>query len=216
MNFRPMLGALAALVVQTALAVSIGGGDGGGGPPDDDPPVDPTCARHSTGTLTATPGSIKLGESVIVSWSVSIPAKCKNPGPLTLNGTPVATEGSITVQPMSNAAYVLLLNGVRLGLAQIAVQLPSTVHIKGGTPPWRDLLIQAVGTPNTLVLLAANVEMDMTGYENIYIVQGVTLTSEAPPTGNAPPNAAAASGTQICRDDECTVDTRTARRGRRA
>jgi hypothetical protein len=148
--------ALAALVVQTALAVPIGGGGGGGGPPDDDPPIDPTCARRSTGTLTATPASIKLGESVIVSWSVSIPAKCKNPGPLTLNGTPVATEGSITVQPMSNAAYVLLLNGVRLGLAQIAVQLPSTVHIKGGTPPWRDLMIQALGTPNTLVLLAAN------------------------------------------------------------
>jgi hypothetical protein len=189
-----MLGALAALVVQTALALPIDG-DGSGGLPDDGPPIDPTCARHSTGTLTATPGSIKLGESVIVSWSVSIPAKCKNPGPLTLNGTPVATQGSITVQPMSNAAYVLLLNGVRLGLAQIAVQLPSTVRIKGGTPAWRDLLIQAVGTPNTLVLLGATVEMDMTGYEGIYIVQGVTLTSEAPPVGNAPPNAASASGT---------------------
>jgi hypothetical protein len=94
---------------------------------------------------------------------------------------------------MATSAYVLLLNGVRLGLLQIDVTLPSVVHIKGGTPAWRDLLIQAIGTPNTLVLLAANVEMDMSGYEGIYIVQGVTLTSEAPPVGNTTMSAAASA-----------------------
>jgi hypothetical protein len=98
---------------------------------------------------------------------------------------------------------------VRLGLLQIGVTLPPVVHIKGGTPAWRDLLIQAVGTPNTLVLLAANVEMDMSGYEGIYIVQGVTLTSEAPPVGNT---TLAAAATQSAIGAQDNVVSMTAQR----
>jgi hypothetical protein len=199
---------LAVFAMQTALAVPKGGGDGPPDP-DDGPPVDPKCALHSTASLTATPAAIKLGETATVSWSVSIPATCKNPGQLTLNGAPVAIQGSFAVQPMANTAYVLLLNGVRLGLLQIGVTLPPVVHIKGGTPAWRDLLIQAVGTPNTLVLLAANVEMDMSGYEGIYIVQGVTLTSEAPPVGNT---TLAAAATQSAIGVQGNVLTMTAQR----
>src|SRR5215813_3876038 len=131
MNFRLPLAAAALLTVNTALALpSTGGGDGGPVDPNGDPPVDPQCALHSTASMNATPASIKLGQnqSATLTWSVSIPANCKNPGPLTLNGAAVATQGSITVQPMSSTAYVLLLNGVRLALTQLNVELPSTVH----------------------------------------------------------------------------------------
>lgn len=199
MSLRSLMSAVALCLftLQGAWALPRTVGDGGpDGPPDDTPPVDPTCALRSTATLTATPIAIQQGESITVSWSVSIPADCTNPGQLTLNGAPVATGGSFVAAPMSSAAYVLLLNGVRLGLAQVAVTLPSTVHIRGGSADWRNLLIQAVGTPNTTVLLGANVEMDMTGLQEIYISQGVTLSSEAPPVGNAQAATAVTMGTQ--------------------
>jgi hypothetical protein len=58
---------------------------------------------------------------------------------------------------------------------------PTIVEINGSSPVWRDKLIQAVGTPNTTVRLAPNVDMDMTGLTDpIYFAQGVTLTSEHP------------------------------------
>jgi len=58
---------------------------------------------------------------------------------------------------------------------------PTIVEINGSSPVWQDKLIQAVGTPNTTVRLAPNVDMDMTGLTDpIYFAQGVTLTSEHP------------------------------------
>src|SRR5689334_239487 len=100
MKVRWLVGVLLLGAAQAVLALPKGGGDG---PPDpgDGPPVDPKCALHSTGTLSA-PASIKLGESATVSWSVSIPATCRNPGALTLNGAPIATQGTWNVQPMTN------------------------------------------------------------------------------------------------------------------
>jgi hypothetical protein len=70
----------------------------------------------------------------------------------------------------------------------------SFVRITDNSPESINLFIRAVGTPNTLVLLAHDLDLDLTGYENIPIVTGVTLTSEAPPLGHAPPTIAAAPG----------------------
>lgn len=72
--------------------------------------------------------------------------------------------------------------------AKANVSAGSVVDIKGSTPEWRDKLIQAVGTADTTVRLAPDVDMDLTGASMpIYFAHGVTLTSEQP----VPPRAKA-------------------------
>ena len=84
------------------------------------------------------------------------------------------------MKPMSNQAYAISVNGVQLVNTEVKVTLPGTVKIKGSTTEWKNLLVQALGTPHTRVILADTVNMDLTGYSGIFITQGVTFTSEAP------------------------------------
>ena len=145
----------------------------------------PTCIPESDhcagarGTLTANPPSINQGQSTTLQWAVSVPKDCA--GQITLSSSPVGVSGTRTVAPSSSTPYQLRLNAKTLASVDVNVVLPPTVRIDGNTPEWRRLFLQAVGTPNTRVVLTSNVDLDMTGFESIPIVQGVTITSEAPP-----------------------------------
>ena len=70
--------------------------------------------------------------------------------------------------------------------------LSPVMRVTRTTPP--SCFIKALGTDHNLVLLEHDVELDLTGYANISIARGVTLTSAAPPPppiGHAPPTLAA-------------------------
>ena len=153
-------------------------GDGPPGPPD---PVDPTCTRPATATATvgASPSKITLGDSATIIWAVTVPPKCTEDS-ITLNGLPVAAADSMTVQPMTNQVYAISFHGVQLASTRIDVTLPPVVRIRGNTTDWKALLIQALATENTHVILADTIDMDLTGHATIGINRGVTLTSEAP------------------------------------
>jgi hypothetical protein len=186
MKTRMLRWSVFVFMMNTAWALPPGGNDGRD-PPDEDPPIVRQCRQATKGTLAVAPTKIKLGQEVSLNWSVGMPSQCQSLGRPTLNREPVAAAGSRTAHPMSYTVYELKFLGSTLASARVQMQLPPTVRIKGGTEEWRGLLFQALATPNTLVLLGATVEMDLTGYNSILIAQGVTLTSEAPPPGSAPP-----------------------------
>lgn len=135
------------------------------------------CTR-ATGTLTVTPNAIRQGQSATLSWSASVPETCGEQ--LLLNGLVVPPSGSMTVTPLASVTYALRIGPRLLARAPISVEIPKTVYIDGSSGEWITLFVQAVGTPNTRVVLGANVDMDLTFLENIIVRDGVTVTSEAP------------------------------------
>ncbi|HSO34038.1 MAG TPA: FG-GAP-like repeat-containing protein [Labilithrix sp.] len=152
-------------------------------PPSD--PDYPTCAPEpdgcttATGTLTVSPSPINAGQSSTLHWTVNKPATCRRSA--TLDGLSVAASGSKTVTPMSDTSFGLRMGTKLLASTSVKVILPPTVRINGNTADWKRLLVQAVGEPGKRVVLATDLDMDLTGYANIYVREGVTITSEAPP-----------------------------------
>ncbi len=145
----------------------------------DAPPTEPPgSCKGLSGTLSFYPSTIVYGQSATLSWNVNAPPNCA--GQLTVSSQPVGVQGSMTITPLSTTPYQLRLDNTTLAVATITVQLPGTIHIKGNTPAWRRLLLQALATRNQRVVLDDTVDMDMTGFEAIPVAQGVTLTSEAP------------------------------------
>ena len=55
---------------------------------------------------------------------------------------------------------------------------PPIVTITDNSDASKQLLVQAVGTPNTTVRLAPGLDMDLSGYGPIDVAHGVTLTSD--------------------------------------
>lgn len=86
----------------------------------------------------------------------------------------------------TTAALLALAGALALAAAAGAARphAPSAatavVEITGSTPEWRDRLVQALAVPGTTVRLAWDVDLDLSGLENIFVAQGVTLTSERP------------------------------------
>jgi Right handed beta helix region len=78
-------------------------------------------------------------------------------------------------------AAAALVGGVGPGRATQdrarAVSPGSTVDIKGSTAEWRDLLVEALGTPGTTIRLGPDVDIDLTSVGPIIVRRGVTLTS---------------------------------------
>jgi hypothetical protein len=138
------------------------------------------CASRATAKLIVSPSTIVQGQSATISWAVTLAARCPRLEP-TLNGQRVALQGSVRVTPLANQTYVLKLASVTLGTKSLPVELPSTVRIAGNTIEWKQLLVQALSSPTTqVVLLASHVNMDLTGFFNIRIREGMTLTAEPP------------------------------------
>ena len=161
------------------------------------PPTDPnypTCVPEpdgcaaATATLTATPPDIFPGQTSKLTWALHAPAACS--AEITLDSQAVGWTGTKVVAPLSSTPSRLRLGTKQIAEVNVVVHLPSTVHINGSTPDWKRLLVQALGNVNTRVVLAPSVDMDMAGYQDIVVAQGVTLTSEAP----AIPRAALAIG----------------------
>ncbi len=156
---------------------------GGGG--------DRNCLLHTRASFNVSPATIYLGQSATLSWAVSPPDDCAVSLRVVLNGQSYGLGGHTVVHPMATASYGLNLissgagvSGARsLGPVTVTVNLPKTVYINGSTDEWKRLLIQALVEGNHKIILAPNVDMDLSGYEEIWIHDNVTLTSELPPPG---------------------------------
>lgn len=154
------------------------------------PPVDCTGAIV---TFTAGATEINLGETTSLYWSVQLPPNCPDKG-LVVNDAKtefkVGLSGTMSVSPMFNTFYALQVPGVStIGSLTINVRLPSTVDINGSSAEWAALLAQAVGTDDTTVRLAANVDMEIPSGllppgHSIRVAHGVTLMGGQPCRGS--------------------------------
>jgi hypothetical protein len=165
--------------------------------PNCKPPTD--CSVRATTSLQASPMKLRLGESATLQWSVSFSSGCRQ-ATITLDGKRVAARGSIVVTPLVSRSYALMLGSATLAKVSVEVGLPKTVRIEGSTMEWRRLLIRALATPNTLVILAHDVDMDLTGEQNIPIRENVTLMSAAPQVATAGLRAGPLTTTGLGRD----------------
>ena len=158
-------------------------GDGGGNPPPN--PNPPDCARLARKMFTATPADVDLSNSTtLLQWSVQLPKTCPDPGALLLGGEAVGFVGSKVVQPMATTTFSLTLpfSGANQVVATttVTVRLPKVVDIKGNTPEWKRLMIQALKIPGETVRLAPNVDMDLSGENHILISEGVSFIGGEP------------------------------------
>jgi len=149
-------------------------------PRDDDGPSDPPlnpCLTDASGSLTTSAPSVPLGGSVTLKWSIRLPSSCPTVR-FYLDGQLVPASGSMVVTPQANQTRRLRISiagyGERvLATASIAVQLPPRVDITANTQA--PLFVQAVQTPNTTVVVANHVQLDLSHRQDIWLASGVTL-----------------------------------------
>src|SRR5437879_3149367 len=75
------------------------------------------CIADATIQIGANPAQISLGQSSVVSWSVTFPAGCSSVH-ISLNGGPVNTTGTRTVSPAASSAFTITASMTRLGVYQ--------------------------------------------------------------------------------------------------
>lgn len=139
------------------------------------------CLGEIQASLTASPSTINLGQSVSLRWDATVPSGCGMVG-LRLDSTTVPTTGSRSLQPIADTTYILRAvfgNSTRtLATRTVRVILPQTVTINSSFQ--KPLLLQALRTPNTTVIVQNHVDMDLTSWNgfalhDIPIASGVIL-----------------------------------------
>ncbi len=153
--------------------------------PDGEPVGTAGCLASVQGTLTATPGSIVPGQSVTLRYRATVPSNCTGVK-LRLNPWALSSKsGTRTVTPISNTTYNLqAIRGnasVQLASATVGVTLPRRVTISSNEPEQVGVLIQALGTPHSEVVLEDNVDLDLTHKEWIVVAEGVSLVGGRTP-----------------------------------
>ncbi len=135
------------------------------------------CLTEATGSLTATPSTVPLGASSTIKWNVKIPSGCPTVR-VYLGQALVGASGTQVVTPQAssqfNARVYISGYGERtLSTANVAVQLPPRVDITQNDRA--ALFDQAVRTPNTTVVIANDVQLDLSYRQDIYIAPNVTI-----------------------------------------
>jgi len=184
--------AVAWLVVMStpALALPIDDGGGGGGGGTNPPPT--ACSLSSvTGNLSASPTSVAVGQGTTLSWGVN-PGNC-SASTLHLLITGLGSypngqlHGSGWVMPVGdangNASYSLYVfkgtanRWLRTITVPVVPPTPvygrSIVHIDWNVQV--EDFIRAVQKPNTTVLLADDLNMNLTGRPTLHIARGVHI-----------------------------------------
>ena len=138
--------------------------------------IPPSSCANATGSISVSPTTITQGQSVTVSWHTTVPRGCIPT--ISVAGQRVSASGSATFTPKSNWNYLLLVNGNQVARADVQVTLPPSIYINTSTVYDRDLFMQAVGIPGEHVGLGPDVDLDLTGYQDIPVAAGVTITGE--------------------------------------
>jgi hypothetical protein len=143
------------------------------------------CLGNLSGSLRATPQSVDLWNTATLSTDIAVAPGCTTIR-FYLNGQLVAPAGTMTVQPIANSTYSLKARypgyGERaMGIARVAVTLPKDPSQPGRNlvsitaNNLRPLFLQALWTPNTTVIVANQVEMDLGNLYEVTVADGVVL-----------------------------------------
>lgn len=145
-----------------------------------DTPTNPAldrCLTEATGSLSASPTAVPLGGSSTLRWTVRIPSGCATTR-IYLNTQQVGGSGSLVVTPQANSS-----NRLRLVISGYGERLLATAGVSVILPPRVDitsndrvpLFVQAVQTPNTQVVVANHVQLDLTNRQYIAVASGVRI-----------------------------------------
>ncbi len=141
--------------------------------------VTPDCMNEVTGAIRTVPRTVHKGFSATLSWYANAPAACQFT--YAINGVAGQSAGTKRVTPPASTDFGLtaFLPGAQKTVAKTLLTVnPSEVYIAGNSQPAKDMLFEALQTDGTKVILAPNVDMDLTGYNSIYIREGVIFTSD--------------------------------------
>ena len=141
--------------------------------------VTPDCMNEVTGFVRTMPRTVHKGYSSVLSWYANAPSQCQFT--YAVNAVAQQASGSKRVNPLATTEYALtaFLPGAQKTVAKALLTVnPNVVYIAGNTQPAKDLLLESLQLDGTKVILAPNVDMDLTGYESIYIREGVIFTSD--------------------------------------
>src|SRR6266849_845714 len=175
------------------------------------PPPDPCLSGPQILSFAPTSPSIDLGTSTTLNWSVQAPSGCAYAYSMTVSARPqndltpnapadwnswtssttvaAQPQGTLQVQPAFNTDYLLILawgpNSSTYRTTQVAVNLPVAVTINAND--LAPLLVQAMETPNTTVIVPDGIELDLTPrVGTITIAKGVQLIGGRQATPGTP------------------------------
>lgn len=167
--------------------------------------ADPCLPEPKVNSFTASSERVTLGQPATLTWSVEVPPGCPYmltvSDPTLTTNVQVRPGDELTVYPLltgDTGVYTLMLSWTAdLGrrayrTTQVAVDLPldpqcALPQQKGAVfQPCRRLVsinssklvplfVQAVGTPNTTVMIDNAVQLDLSGQSGIVVREGVTL-----------------------------------------
>ena len=193
-----------ASVAATVVAMVVGVGVGVGAVPagaDFQDPADNTCISQSSATLSLSASSFMLGQSATLSWSLQPAALCPMLPYLAFydritgrkyvewSGTTISTPvaGSPAVTPQANGHYQLevLSRGNFYVMASTAAE-SVTLPVFKGRPlasitrggDQAALFAQAVTTPNAMVAIRGDVELDLSFTQPTVVAPGVQIVGQ--------------------------------------
>lgn len=141
------------------------------------------CLPDATVSFSVNPTVITLGQSVTISWTASTPcggfaAYITDLGTV---GTP--KSGQATVIPVESKDYTMTLTqfGVTMEAARVHVTVNPPAPAYGRTtfsitsPGQQAYFVQGIATTNADVVLADDLELDMSGWAYLHIAPGVHI-----------------------------------------
>jgi hypothetical protein len=141
------------------------------------------CLDNTYGSFWATPQTLEVDQrTTTLNWDVTAPATC-GAVVVRIGAQTVPRHGSMMVPVSGNTMFELrawtTLSSVVLATTDVVVTLPvdttgrTNVTITANNQ--QALLIQALATPNAIVQVQNQIEMDLRSLPTILITQGVTL-----------------------------------------
>jgi hypothetical protein len=163
------------------------------------------CASQSSGTVQLTQSTLVWADSTAVTWHANVSPYCSGLAPtfyLVSPGgpeVPVGASGSLAALQVPMSGSVLLRMKMTAGSPADIASAPVTVNLPDESPlpdaqknvaitsndaAQRRLFVRAIGTPGATVRVAADVNLDLSGREQLRIERGVQLFGD--PAGAGP------------------------------
>jgi len=162
------------------------------------------CTNGSTGSLSFGAPTVDWLGHVQLTYTANMSSSCFNASVSIVENTPQTNDrpqtfplantgshsGTLTVTPLRSTTWTLAVSSPLgrkvLGTSDIAVNYPSgplagagrTVDITDGGPDQLRRFVQAVETPNTVVRIAGNAELDLSGLDGINVAPGVQIIGD--------------------------------------
>ena len=160
------------------------------------------CRNGARGAPTLSASSVPWGTTVTVTWHTTLPAVCSNGGvnprffiralgsdPATETSNGVGPNGSMTFDAALSTTVSLDISAGEtrtLGGARLAVDPYVPTHLEPGTTVGvsdnsltsRRRFVQAVQSPDTVVWVGGNVELNLSGLNEILVAPGVKIMGD--------------------------------------